>query len=137
MPPPLPLSSLRRQSLGDILLKQVLLFLSISLQFPPPPLGYSVLLCAIRLESQEFTSVKICSFFSRSLLQGYFIKFLANVIMLKLTLVPWKFTPGKLHSAESDTVICSWCSTGRLSLCLPQIASIYWSQVELWGILYG
>lgn len=85
MSPPLPSPSARRQSLGDTLLKQVLLcplhFFTV-----PPPLSFFWLYCAITCKQAGVSRARLpCENLSvsfLSLLQGYFTKFLANVTMM-------------------------------------------------------
>lgn len=134
MPPPLPLSSLRRQSLGDILLKQVLLFLSISLQFPP----LSAIMCYC-VHSGWSLRAHFCEnmpIFLSLIAPGILYKVSGNCYHVKPDLGPMEIHSGSyIQLSQTQLSVRSAALTG--SLCLPQIACIYWSQVELWGILYG
>lgn len=141
MSPPLPSPSARRQSLGDTLLKQVLLCPLHFFTVPRPFLsfGFTVLLRVSRLKSLPslWKFVRFLSFIAPGIFYKVSGKRYHDVSMLNLTLVPWKYTLG---------VTFSWVRGRRGYLflvrlwqaaCLSQITSIYWSQVWLLGILYG
>lgn len=143
MSPPLPSPSTRRQSLGDTLLKQVLLcllhFFTVSRPFLS--FGFTVLLRVSRLESQELASlwkfVRFLSFIAPGIFYKVSGKRYHDVSMLNLTLVPWKYTLGATFSWVRGRRGYLFLVQLWQAACLPQITSIYWSQVWLLGILYG